>query len=279
MENKQYLAKSRQQLESFLTQVIGEIPEAIKKHPKFVNIWTQILSAYDDSQPMIDIVVESGKIFGFIKILVEARSMPDKLLQYKVKKFFKSFPNLSEKDILQFIKDYEDNSQKTQKLGESLLLLLDKFESLKKAELLGLLFIAKCKLEIDEEEYNTFTHALCNIDIKNIKILKKYHYDSDYNAKLKKEYHPKVENLSEKLKTVDDDLQRKKLERQKESLSKELDSRKADIDSEEYRRFLNGFANVGLLDISSVSIGLIFAPPYYPNKLGRTFVRIANPIL
>lgn len=272
---KSFVDEAFKQTEIFFRQ-IGNIPERIIKHPEFVKIWSEAWSVYDDVQPMIDIAVEGSKIFGVIKILVEASSIPDKLFKAKVRKFVENFSKLSEADILKFIQDYQNNPKSNQKLGEALLLLLDKFEDLNKAKLLGLFFVAKCKSEIDDEEYNTFAYALCNIDIKNINILKEYYECVDKNQNIQKEYEPKIQSLSKQLETANDEKTKEEIEKQKSSLIEERDAKKKDVDSEKYRTFLTGFANVGLLSISSVSGGFIFAPPYSTNELGRKFIDIAN---
>lgn len=279
MKDEKYLVQASEMLKDWFSDIKDLSQQPITKYPGFVKIWAEAWSVYDDFQPIIDVVVQGGKIVGLIKLMVEARSIPDKLFKAKVKKFVKNFSKLSNADIQKFTEEYQNNSEKTQQLGEALLLLLDKFEDLNKAKLLGLFFVAKCQSDINEEEYNTFAHALCNIDIKNIKILKKYYEDFDKNKKIQDEYQPKIESLSKQLEAVNDDSAKKNIEEQREFLIKERDAKKLDVDSQTYRTFLTGFANVGLLSISSVSGGFIFAPPYYPNELGRKFIKIVSPAL
>jgi hypothetical protein len=275
MKCENILAQITKWVQALFNTIRGNY-KAVTENPDFEQIITYMLITYDTRlRPVVDLTSEISDHMTVIKVAKKIISTPDYLYRKKVEKFVEGAAETEPREkTLKFIQKFIDNPKNTQVVAEIIVFTLDKFERLGKAKLLGLFFAARCRLEIDEEEFKEFAHALSNINIDKIGILKKYYDDSDKNKTIKNKYQLDIDSLNEQKTTDISENEKQKMIEQQNILIKERDEQLVDLDSEKNKTFLSSFANVGLLSISSVSGDSMFAPPYSPNELGKKFIDI-----
>lgn len=113
----------------------------------------------------LDTILESEElkqipVFGtLIKILNASSSIRDRLFAKKIYKFLASLKDVSPKQRLDFINKIEQKNNGRKRLGETILLLLERLDNMEKPDLIGKIF-RKCIL--DEIPYKTALR-LCSI--------------------------------------------------------------------------------------------------------------------
>lgn len=96
----------------------------------------------------------------------------------KILRFLNCCSSIPQPELEKFINEIESYPKEKQKVAESLLLLLDKFEQFEKSDALAKVFGAYVRGKITREEFEHYGYALNNINIKNIKLLRSF-YDEE----------------------------------------------------------------------------------------------------
>ena len=113
-----------------------------------------------------------GSIVGVGRAVV---SISNHLFLKKVFRFLAKLNDVSPEERAEFVEKLETDAGQRQKVGEKLILLLDRFDDLQKADLLGKIFKAYIKGTIDYIKFQKLSTALENMGIHNLPELKKYY--------------------------------------------------------------------------------------------------------
>jgi hypothetical protein len=121
-----------------------------------------------------------GSLFSITKLTI---AIKDKILLKKISYFLFELNSISENKRLEFIDKLQNDESYGEKVGEKLLLIIDKINDYSKSKFIGKLFAATIKEKID---YNTFLklsniidRCFCN-DLYKLKLINELKYD-EYN--------------------------------------------------------------------------------------------------
>ncbi|TGD58254.1 hypothetical protein [Flavobacterium humi] len=109
-----------------------------------------------------------GSIFSLAKV---GYSIKDQILLKKICLFLFELKEISDLDKNQFIHKIDTDNNYKKKVSESLLLILDKFNDYNKAEMLGKLFAAAIKGEIDYKMFSKLSHIIDRAYFEDLKVL------------------------------------------------------------------------------------------------------------
>jgi len=117
-----------------------------------------------------EIVKEIPILGSLIKLAIIKNSISDRILIKKLEVFLKTFNHQNEKNKLIMIKQISKADNK-KKIGEQLILLIDKFSDFEKPEMLAIIFSAYLKNEITLDEFFRMGQAINLIFIDDLKDL------------------------------------------------------------------------------------------------------------
>jgi hypothetical protein len=109
-----------------------------------------------------------GSIVGLVKA---AHSIPDLLLHQKVASFLLTLPTIRPEEKARFNAEMADDPKKRKKVGEILLLLLDRYSDFDKVKILAILFAAYIRNEITVEEFRRLGQAVDQAFVDDLKDL------------------------------------------------------------------------------------------------------------
>lgn len=107
-----------------------------------------------------------GTVVGILKT---AGNVRDALFFRKVAEFFKACPKFSQEEKEAFMREHAQDREKAKRLGDTLVLLLERHDDLDKPELLAKVFAAYVREQIS---YDAFRRLASGIDASNIQDLK-----------------------------------------------------------------------------------------------------------
>ena len=93
--------------------------------------------------PVLSTIIGLGRV---------AHSIPDLILRAKICRFLTSLPSISDADRQRFNSEMERDPQMGRKVGQVVVLLLDRFNDLAKAQIFGKIFVAYVKNLITSEQ-------------------------------------------------------------------------------------------------------------------------------
>lgn len=155
--NKSFLASFR----SPVLELIGNFSETA------IDMFILENSVLKDL-PIVNFIVSGAKVAG---------NMKDFLLMRKILIFLNGCSSIPQQELEKFIDEIKSDPKERQKVGENLFLLLDKFEQFDKCDALAQVFGAYVRGKITREEFDHYSYALNNINIKNIKVLRSFYYE------------------------------------------------------------------------------------------------------
>jgi hypothetical protein len=135
--------------------------------------------AIDTSEIVLDSLLEDGvlkdiPIFGWaVKAFKAQRSIRDGLFLKKVALFAKGARTVSGQKREEFKKRINDDKEHRKRVGESLLLFLERHERLEKSLLLGRLFAAHLNSNITYAEFSQLAAALDKSVVEDLEALQK----------------------------------------------------------------------------------------------------------
>jgi len=145
--------------------------ESLKK-TELVDLGEDLLEKGLDSLLKEGIVKE----IPFVKFIIAMHetyiTISDKILIKKLVLFLKKLNELPESTINKFISEINNNSKFKIKVGNKLLLLLDKNDDFEKSVMMAEVFKVYISKEIDYNTFQLLSHAINNTFIENIKVLK-----------------------------------------------------------------------------------------------------------
>jgi hypothetical protein len=107
-------------------------------------------------------VLKDAPMLGtVVKICAMSKTIRDQLFVRKVWEFLRACPEFNELEKLGFVREHLDDLKKAQKLGDAIVLILDKLDDLEKAEMLAKMFTAFVRKHID---YADFRRLAAGID-------------------------------------------------------------------------------------------------------------------
>jgi hypothetical protein len=118
-----------------------------------------------------------GSAVGVLKIFIRTK---DWLLLRNVYRFRYNIQAISEENRKSFIERLNKDADYRQRVGENLLLLLNRVDDIRKPELIANLFKAFAEGKIDDEKYQKLGIAIDRISIQNIPHLIKFY--REYNG-------------------------------------------------------------------------------------------------
>jgi hypothetical protein len=142
--------------------------------------------AADFSEVALDAALESGvlkdiPIFGsLIKAFDIKRSITDYLYTKKLYVFLQELSKVSETELRSFVKKlFKENEQI--RVGERLLLLLDKLDEIEKSRLIAKAFGALIEEQLPRKEFDILAHGITRLNTEYIdELIQLYLHDNSY---------------------------------------------------------------------------------------------------
>lgn len=110
-----------------------------------------------------------GSIMGLVKMGIKTQEW---LFLKKILKFFSQLDSTTKKERSDFISKVEKDEDYNKKVGLALLLILDKLEDLEKPEIIGKLFAASVKGEIDYQMFLRLSNIVQKLFIPDLRYIK-----------------------------------------------------------------------------------------------------------
>jgi hypothetical protein len=108
-------------------------------------------------------VLKDAPIFGsIVKVCLVSKTIRDKLFVRKVWDFLRACPKFNDLEKLGFAREHLEDPKKAEKLGNAIVLILDKLDDLEKPEMLAKVFASFVRGRID---FATFRRLASAIDI------------------------------------------------------------------------------------------------------------------
>ena len=100
----------------------------------------------------------------------------DALLARKLEEFFSEYEDLtSDEERERFKQRYQSDPDWARRIGEMLILMLDNFEDMNKAEILAKIFVAMVKERITSADYERLASSLMRVHLPDLTALKAIH--------------------------------------------------------------------------------------------------------
>lgn len=145
------------------------------KDPEITSQISELLE--DFAEVGLDSLLEEGLlkdipiIGSFVKFAVLTKNVPNVIFLSKMKRFLRGIENISEKEKENFIKDLDSKPDLKSKVGECLVLMIDRLDDMEKTDILAGLFIKYVKNKIDLEIFRRLVSAIDIAFIEDIKVL------------------------------------------------------------------------------------------------------------
>lgn len=111
-------------------------------------------------------------VFGSMIALAKTRkTISDIILLEKLKRFANNLDQITDKERLEFLFELEQDPIKKNRVGESVLLVLDHFSAFEKAEVLAIMFSSYIKKEIDFADFQRLALAIDLAYLEDLKTL------------------------------------------------------------------------------------------------------------
>lgn len=127
-----------------------------------------------------------GKIKSFINIGI---TIKEELFIRKLLKFLIELQNISFVEREQFLNQYSNNSKEQQKLGDNLLLAIDRLDDVEKPILLARFFCSYIKGDIDCEMFSRLAKALERLNLSLLSHLKWFYLRKGERIDISEEIH------------------------------------------------------------------------------------------
>ncbi|MBW4635788.1 MAG: hypothetical protein KME30_29085 [Iphinoe sp. HA4291-MV1] len=127
-----------------LTEALLAVGETIADHALVLNDWFEAF-------PVVNIA---------LKLCKAASNTSDEILMAKLKKFLEEFNQASPKELESFKRKMERNPKEVYKIGEVLVLTLDRISDLDKSKIIGIIFRAYMSELITSAELRRMVEAI-----------------------------------------------------------------------------------------------------------------------
>ncbi len=135
----------------------------------------------DAAELTLDQMLDQGllrdiPIFGcFVNFIKAGLDIKNYLFLKKVYSFLSHFKDIPEKKRIKFVEELKGNDPFRKKIGQNLLLVLDKLNDMSKPDMLGRVFKAYIEEEIDFLNLSRLSNAIEKINIHDISFLVSYY--------------------------------------------------------------------------------------------------------
>jgi hypothetical protein len=135
-------------------------------------------------EPLLDNFFEDGllKDIPFLGTAVNiarmGQTITDRIFLNKVARFIVALPKVEETKKQEFYRKLETSQKERKKTGETLVLILDRFDNLEKPEILAKIFMSYIKNVINFDQFRKLASSL---DLADIDDLKKLVYSTKYS--------------------------------------------------------------------------------------------------
>lgn len=117
-------------------------------------------------------VLKDAPMLGtVVKMCAMSKTIRDQLFVRKVWKFLRACPKFNDLEKLGFVREHLDDSQKAHKLGDAIVLILDKLDDLEKAEILARMFAAFVRKHIDYADFRRLAAGIDRAFVDDLKTL------------------------------------------------------------------------------------------------------------
>jgi len=106
-----------------------------------------------------------------VKICTMTKTIRDHLFMRKVLDFLRACPQFNDLEKMGFAREHLSDPEKIKKLGDTMVLILDKLDDLEKAEILAKLFAALVRKHIDYSDFRRLAAGVDRAFIEDLKIL------------------------------------------------------------------------------------------------------------
>lgn len=137
--------------------------------------------AGDFGEIAIDSLLEDGvlkdiPVIGALQGIYSAsRSVSNYLFSKKLIKFISALSELTSQERADVIKKLESNDGYFKKVGETLVLLIERMDDMQKPEMLAIAFRSLAKNKIDIDQFKRLTHAIDRLQVYYIPYLKAFY--------------------------------------------------------------------------------------------------------
>jgi hypothetical protein len=136
-----------------------------------IEIGADILEVAAD-QLLSDGILKDIPVFGTaVKLAGIGKTINDRIFLAKVHKFIFALPKIDQNQRRMFAHNMSVDEKLRQKLGETIILILDRFEDLEKPEILAKIFAALINEKINLEQFRRLANA---VDLAFVDDLKKF---------------------------------------------------------------------------------------------------------
>jgi hypothetical protein len=132
----------------------------VKKDSLLLEASLENIEAIIEGVSYVDVLIDVPVIGTAFKVLRGADAFRDKLFAAKISRFLKQLDKIPQSDIEKMRKKIADSPKESEKVGSTLLMVLDKVSDLDKPELLGKLFIAYLDNVISVDDLRRLIHAV-----------------------------------------------------------------------------------------------------------------------
>ena len=151
-----------------------------------------------------DLAGDAAKTWKWLKLLHDAPGyVSDKLLEWKIVRFLKHLQEETNELCQQHREDRGTLLAKTvvnledrKKMGEFLLLTIDKQIQLEKIDLIAMVFAALLRNTIDYESFVKMTRAIDKVDVENIKRLESIYTTVNAGRQINSDIDAEIQDLS-----------------------------------------------------------------------------------
>ena len=151
-----------------------------------------------------DLAGDAAKTWKWLKLLHDAPGyVSDKLLEWKIVRFLKHLQDKTSEFCQQHDEDRGTLLAKTvvnledrKKMGEFLLLTIDKQIQLEKIDLIAMIFAALLRNTIDYESFVKMTRAIDKVDVENIKRLESIYATENTGRQINADIDAEIQDLS-----------------------------------------------------------------------------------
>ena len=106
-----------------------------------------------------------------VKLCTVTKTIRDQLFVQKVWDFLRACPKFNDLEKLGFVREHLDDPHKAKKLGNAIVLMLDKLDDLEKTEMLAKMFAALVRKQIDYSDFRRLAAGVDRAFIEDLKIL------------------------------------------------------------------------------------------------------------
>jgi hypothetical protein len=127
-------------------------------------------------EPFVDIISEIPVIGTGIKFIRAGFEINNLLFMKKLTKFVKNLKDISPEEVKKWSRKLEDEKEFRKKIGENLLLLINRIDDMgEKPEMVGKIFRAYIREQIDYSTFNILCRAVDRINLNNIQALEEFY--------------------------------------------------------------------------------------------------------